>query len=64
MKKCSVLKEMEHNDNESKFNKLRIKVRKPITDIPFLGTICKFKNFQFNRINDDVTKIINFSIKY
>jgi len=42
MKKCAVLKEMESNSNEGKFKKMRIKIRKPIVDIPFLGTICKF----------------------
>lgn len=42
MKKCAVLKEMEEDNNDNKFNKMRIKVRKPSNDIPFIGTICKF----------------------
>lgn len=58
MKKCAVLTEMENDNNESNFKRLRIKVRKPVTDIPFLGTICKFKNLQFNRITDDVFIIL------
>lgn len=32
---------------------MRIKIRKPVKDIPFIGTICKF-DFNFRSIKDEL----------
>lgn len=53
MKKCVVMKEMLEDESIEKFNKLRIKIRKPKKSIPYFGTIngeitnfnYKFKSF-------------------